>query len=70
MILGQAVDDAPPAAADVGCWSLAAVLPRTLVISSSTHGVHFGPAAVPSLMHSPSRTASRAEIRVKLHQPP
>ena len=49
------------------CWS--ARSPATLLIWSSIQSVHFGPAAVPSAMQSPSRAASRGDIRVKLHQP-
>src|SRR6185369_6462844 len=43
--------------------------PRTLRIVSSSHCVHFGPAARPSPMHLPSRTTSRADISVLLHHP-
>lgn len=51
----------------MACWS--DTLPRTLLISVSTHLVQVGPAALPSAMQSPSRTASRGDMRVKLHQP-
>src|SRR6185369_1964542 len=43
--------------------------PRTLRIVSSSHCVHFGPAARPSPMHWPSRTTSRADMTVWLHHP-
>src|SRR4051812_21892847 len=42
--------------------------PRTWRISSSSHGVQVGPAARPSAMHSPIRTASRA-LSIVLLQP-
>ena len=57
------------AAAGAGLLVLGRGVPRTLLISSSTHLVHLGPAALPSATQSPSRTASRGDIRVKLHQP-
>src|SRR5262245_28407573 len=43
--------------------------PRTFRIASSSHAVHFGPAARPSPMHWPSRTTSRADMSVRLHHP-
>src|ERR1044071_2286350 len=49
------------------CWS--ETEPRTLLISLSTSGVYFLPAALPDTMQLPSRVTSCADISVKLHQP-